>query len=134
MELAGEEGIDGPGRALSYTIPFSAWVLQQNAEASLPLVYRNDDGVDAVTLPPITSSGQRKRGQVFCPGFCPHFVANRPECRYQQGEAWHSILPAQVGAAGESRSRITRRELVQIGQIPRCCWFRAPRHYSASPW
>jgi hypothetical protein len=93
-----EDGIDGSCRALACTIPFSAWVLQQNAEAGLPLVYRNDDGVDASTLPPIPQPGQ-----VFCPGFFQHFVANRPECRYQQVEAWHSILAAPVGAAGESR-------------------------------
>jgi hypothetical protein len=96
-----EDGIDGSGRALLYTIPFSAWVLQQNTEAGVSLVYRNDDGVDAVTLSPIPYPDQWKRGQVSCPGFCPHFVANRPECRYQQGAARHSISPSQVGAAGE---------------------------------
>ena len=102
---------DGSGRALLCTIPFSAWVLRRNTEAGVPLVYRNDDGVDARTLPWIPCPDQRKRGHVFCPGFFPHFVANRPEYSYQQEVPWHSILPAQVGGAGEFRSRITCRAL-----------------------
>lgn len=75
------------------------------------MVYRNDDGVDASTLPPILDPDQRKGGHVFCPGFFPHLVANRPECSYKQGEAWHSILSALVSTAGASRWRITRRAL-----------------------
>ena len=69
-----EVRIDGSGRALLCTIPFSAWVLQRNAKAGVSLVYRNDDGVDASTLAPIRYSYQRKRGHVFCPGFSPHSV------------------------------------------------------------
>jgi len=40
-------------------------VLQQNAEAGLPLVYRNDDGVDATTLPPIPYPDQQKQIQTM---------------------------------------------------------------------
>ena len=63
---------DGSGRALLCTILFSAWVLQQKTEARVPLVYRNGDGVDASTLPPIPYPDQRKQGHVVCPGFFPH--------------------------------------------------------------
>jgi hypothetical protein len=47
------------------------------------LVYRNDDGVDADTLPPRLFPDQQKQGQVFCPGFFPHHSpgtrGNRPD-------------------------------------------------------
>lgn len=55
-----EEGIAGSGRALVCTIPISAWVPQQVTEAGVSLVYRNDDGVDASTLPPMPCPDQRK--------------------------------------------------------------------------
>ena len=60
-------------------------VLQRKTEATVSLVYRNDDGVDASTQPPISYPDQQKRGQVFCPGFFPHFVADRPEYSHRQG-------------------------------------------------
>ena len=41
-----EEGTAGSGRALVFTIPFSASVLRSHSER-VSLVYRNDDGVDA---------------------------------------------------------------------------------------
>jgi hypothetical protein len=53
-----EDGIDGPGRAPLYTIPSSAWVLQRIIGAGVSLLYRNDDGVDASTLPPIPQPNQ----------------------------------------------------------------------------
>jgi len=74
---------DGSGRALLCTIPFSAWVLQRNTEARVPLVYRNDDGVDGNTLPPRPSPDQPKQGQVLCPSFFPYHSlgtrGNRPD-------------------------------------------------------
>ena len=58
-------------------------MLQREAEARVSLVYRNDDGVDANTLPPRPSSDQPKQGQVLCPGFFPHHSpgtrGNRPD-------------------------------------------------------
>jgi hypothetical protein len=73
-----EVRIDGSGRALLCTILFSAWVLQQKTEAGgVSLVYRNDDGVDASTLPSIPYPDQRKQGHVVCPGFSPNLVTIR---------------------------------------------------------
>ena len=46
-----------------------------------------------VTLPPIPYPDQWKPGQVFCPGFFPHFVANRPECDRQRRIPWYSTSP-----------------------------------------
>ena len=43
-----EEGTAGSGRALVFTIPFSASVLRSNSER-VSLIYRNDDGVNAGT-------------------------------------------------------------------------------------
>ena len=56
----------------------------ETLKRGVSLVDRNDDGVDISTLPPIPHLDQRKPGQVFCPGFFPHFVANSPEYGYQQ--------------------------------------------------
>ena len=47
------------------------------------MVYRNDDGVDANTLPPRPVPNQPKQGQVLCPSFFPHHSpgtrGNRPD-------------------------------------------------------
>ena len=41
-------------------------------------------------------------------------------------------LIASLTAEYAPGSNITRRELTESGQNARRCWFRAPRHYSAS--
>ena len=108
-----EEGIDGTGRALACTIPFSAWVLQRKTEAKVSLIYRNDDGVDATTLPPILDPGQRKGGHIFCPTF-PYFVANHLARICQHGVPCDSIVAVRIGFAGQYRWRITRRALAVL--------------------
>jgi hypothetical protein len=107
-----EDGIDGPGRALLYTIPFSAWALQRITEAGVSLLYRNDDGVDGSTLPPIPNPDQRKRGHVFCAGFLPNLGANRPEYSYEQGVPWYSTSLGPIAVPLRADRRITRRALL----------------------
>jgi len=55
----------------------------ETLKRGVSLVYRNDDGVDADTLPPRLFPDQQKQGQVFCPGFFPHHSSgtrgNRPD-------------------------------------------------------
>jgi len=54
------------------------------------LIYRNDDGVDASTLPPIIHPDQRKVGHIFCPNFTvfgrkfPHSMAIESRTLVQQ--------------------------------------------------
>ena len=52
-----EGGIDGYCRGAGTTILFSAWVLRKTVER-VSLVYRNDDGVNAVTLLLVFAEGQ----------------------------------------------------------------------------
>ena len=78
-------------------------MLQRIAEAGVSLIYRNDDGVDASTLPAIPRPDQQKQGHVFSPGFCSHFVVNRPEYSYRQGVRWNRNLPARISDADAAR-------------------------------
>jgi len=94
----------------------------ETLKRGVPLVYRNDDGVDTSTLPPIPYPDQRKPGQAFCPGFFPHFAADRPECSLQQGVP----LPGRIIGAEARRPSVTRLELSDLpAHTASLCGFRA---------
>ena len=126
--------IDGSGRALHYTIPFNAWVLQRNTEAGVSLVYRNDDGVDASTLPPIPYPYQRKRGHVFSPGFSRISLQIAQECSYQRRYPGTALrLVESMGL--ETADHLSLAENFRFCLCrPYSCAVSVPRHYSASHW
>jgi len=97
-------------------------VLQRKTEATVSLVNRNDDGVDANTLPLILDPDQLKGGRIFCPTFV--------NTKYSASVSWllKSAVPdSTYGAslAGHFRFCVLR---------PRDCAVSVPRHYSASLW
>ena len=66
-----EGGIDGCCRGARTTILLSAWVLRKTVER-VSLVYRNDDGVHAVTFLLEFREGKSKRGLIVGPRLASH--------------------------------------------------------------
>ena len=115
------------------------WVLRSHSER-VSLVYRNDDGVNVSTESTVfrVDAGDSiahwpgslaKRGACRLPHFFRISLRNAAINSEYPDTAFCALLAERLMPADD---RVTRRELMEIGQIPRHCWFRAPRHYSAS--
>ena len=106
------------------------------------MVYRNDDGANASTESTVFRIDAREsiarwphRLAKSGASSLPHFSRISPRNAAIDSEypdsALCSLLAERLMCADDC---ITRQELVEIVPIPRHCWFRVPRHYSATLW